>query len=172
MGKDIEIRPIPSYPEWFARSDGVIISRLGRELRGYWNKNRKGSAYLCVLCPGRKCRPVHALVLEAFVGPRPTGMQCLHRDDDRTNNKLSNLRWGTCAENARDKIRNGNAPHGESHGMHKLTEANVVEIRSLLRRGTKQRDVAKMFVVSHGNIAFIARGKTWARSVAAREDRA
>lgn len=42
---------------------------------------------------------VHMLVLEAFVGPRPTGMECRHFPDrDRTNNRLGNLQWGTPTE--------------------------------------------------------------------------
>jgi hypothetical protein len=40
-------------------------------------------------------RYVHGLVLEAFVGPRPDGMEALHADDNTANNALSNLSWGT-----------------------------------------------------------------------------
>lgn len=49
---------------------------------------------------------VHRLVLEAFVGSCPEGMQCCHWDDVPTNNRLSNLRWDTPAENEKDKARN------------------------------------------------------------------
>lgn len=49
---------------------------------------------------------VHTLVLEAFVGPAPAGAECCHWDDDPANNKLSNLRWGTRAENIADYRRN------------------------------------------------------------------
>lgn len=48
------------------------------------------------------CWPVHKAVLHAFVGPRPNGMQACHRDTDRTNNALSNLRWDTPPENYGD----------------------------------------------------------------------
>jgi HNH endonuclease/NUMOD4 motif len=51
---------------------------------------------------------VHHLVLEAHVGPRPAGLHGLHWDDDPLNNHVSNLRWGTDAENQRDTTRNGN----------------------------------------------------------------
>lgn len=50
---------------------------------------------------------VHVLVLEAFVGPRPPGMECLHSNDVGTDNRLSNLRWGTHSENLNDLVRNG-----------------------------------------------------------------
>ena len=54
-----------------------------------------------------KMRKVHTLVLEAFVGPRPEGMEGLHFDDIKANNQLGNLRWGTTAENSFDAVRNG-----------------------------------------------------------------
>lgn len=51
--------------------------------------------------PQRRVR-VHVLVLETFVGPRPAGLCGLHRDDVKTNGRLSNLRWGTQSENIAD----------------------------------------------------------------------
>lgn len=51
---------------------------------------------------------VHRLVLEAFVGPCPEGMECCHYDDNPTNNALSNLRWDTSRSNKQDMLRNGN----------------------------------------------------------------
>lgn len=54
---------------------------------------------------------VGPLVLEAFVGPRPPGMDCCHWDDVPTNNVLGNLRWATPAANTADKLRNGHDWH-------------------------------------------------------------
>jgi hypothetical protein len=56
----------------------------------------------------RRRRAVHHVVLEAFVEPHPPGLECLHGNDIKTDNRLSNLRWGTRSENAKDIIRNGN----------------------------------------------------------------
>src|SRR5690606_31514500 len=39
-------------------------------------------------------RKVHHLGLEAFVGPRGQGGECLHKDGDPANNQLANLVWG------------------------------------------------------------------------------
>ena len=80
-----------------------------------------------------KVRYVHHLVLEAFVGPRPIGMECCHLDDDPTNNYLSNLRWDTRSANSFDAVRNGRHPTGSktrcTHG-HDLTPDNVWVARS------------------------------------------
>jgi hypothetical protein len=50
---------------------------------------------------------VHTLVLEAFVGPRPTGYDACHDDGDPTNNLLTNLRWDTQSANGLDRTRHG-----------------------------------------------------------------
>lgn len=52
-------------------------------------------------------RSVHSLVLETFVGPCPVGMEALHDNDVRDDNRLSNLSWGTRSQNVLDSVRNG-----------------------------------------------------------------
>lgn len=57
---------------------------------------------------------VHRLVLAAFIGPCPLGLESLHWDDIPSNNALTNLRYGTRSENKLDLVRNGrwgNATH-------------------------------------------------------------
>jgi hypothetical protein len=55
----------------------------------------------------RPSRKVHTLVLEAFVGPRPDGMVTRHLDGDPSNNRLSNIAYGTPRENSLDRVRHG-----------------------------------------------------------------
>lgn len=50
---------------------------------------------------------VHVLVMRAFVGPRPNGLQICHNDGSKTNNHLSNLRYDTNSANMQDAIRHG-----------------------------------------------------------------
>lgn len=70
-------------------------------------------------------RKVHHLVLETFVGPRPSGMHACHGDGDTFNNSLSNLRWGTVSENNLDKVRHGT--HNNSRKTHCLRGHAYVE---------------------------------------------
>lgn len=82
---------------------------------------------------GPRTRHMHALVLEAFVGPCPDGMECCHENRDRADNRLSNLRWDTHSGNMRDALRHGTHPTASrTHcpSDHRLVMPNLV--RSIL----------------------------------------
>ena len=95
--------------------------------------SRRTRGYLAVYLGRNVVRMVHRLVLEAFAGPCPEGMECLHGDGNPANNRLDNLRWGTKKENQADSARHGTARNfahtpGESHACARLTENLVREI--------------------------------------------
>ena len=50
---------------------------------------------------------LHRLVLEAFVGPCPEGMEGCHNNGDPSDNRLENLRWDTRSGNRYDSVRHG-----------------------------------------------------------------
>lgn len=52
-------------------------------------------------------RGVGALVLSAFVGQRPDGMECCHNDGNPANNRVENLRWDTHSANVLDSVQHG-----------------------------------------------------------------
>lgn len=70
---------------------------------------------------------------------------------------------GTSKENARDReIRSrSNRRRGSYHGMSKLNEADVSLVKTWLREGYSQIDIAKEMNVSTFLINKIALGKTW-----------
>ena len=56
---------------------------------------------------------LHRVVLAAFhLRPEPEGRLGLHRDGNPTNNRLSNLRYGTAAENLTDAYTHGSRAWG------------------------------------------------------------
>lgn len=59
---------------------------------------------------GQRTVPVHTLVAEAFIGPRPPGYWVCHNDGDRYNNVPTNLRYDTPRSNALDTVIHGNHP--------------------------------------------------------------
>lgn len=62
----------------------------------------------------RKTKNIHVLVAETFIGPRPLGYHVCHLDGDKTNNKLSNLRYDTPKANWED-FRNN--PKNTTHAI-------------------------------------------------------
>lgn len=116
-----EWRPIPGWEGFYeASSHGRVrsVTRTvkhpasgsmqiqGRVLRPA--PHRSGHLWVELCGPaGKKTRQVHQLVLEAFVGPKPPGMDGCHYDGNPQNNHIENLRWDTRAGNLADAIRHG-----------------------------------------------------------------
>jgi hypothetical protein len=168
---EIEIREIPGAIGYRAGDDGSLWSAWGKGRRkpgatwvrlNPWPKQQGHLELKIRLTDGRRraCF-AHVLILEAFAGPCPDGMECRHLDGNPTNNRLSNLVWGTRLENMADKDRHGRQNRGETHSSAKITEADVLEIRRLRREGFGPRELSRMFGLSSGNICGIVSGATW-----------
>ena len=93
---------------WKEIRPGIEVSSKGR-VRRYVEGHRDGDGYLCVSGGKRGARrwTIHSLVAEAFLGPRPSGLVVRHRNDDKDDNSVENLAYGTRKENAKDAKTNG-----------------------------------------------------------------
>lgn len=93
---------------------------------------RRGYMTVDLRAPGERPRHhlVHRLVARAFLGPHSDGKGLvLHRNDDPSDNRVSNLRWGNASDNSRDAVRNG--VHGQGRKTHcrqghEYTDANTL----------------------------------------------
>lgn len=155
---------------YLVSDEGRVMSvRRGRIVGGF----RKGKCpYVWVSMTRRdqeRRAMIQHLVLEAFVGPRPPGMECRHLNGNPIDNRLENLAWGTPLENSADKILHGTSRRGSAHHAAKLTEAQIVEIRAMVLGGAKGCDVADLFGVSRASVSRIVNGMTW-RNVRALAD--
>ncbi len=86
------------------------LDSLGRRRRGQILKLRLKDdySYLFLHENGRpKYHSVHRLVLETFKEPCPEGMECCHNNNNRSDNRLENLRWDTKSNNALDRKKHG-----------------------------------------------------------------
>ena len=176
----IEYRDIPQCLGYRAGSDGTIWSCRpinGRgPLKSEWRQlkptiDSKGRAVVSI-CSGDKRRQlqVHTLVLMAFVGPKPAGMQCRHYPDPNPLNcSVGNLQWGTQKQNAEDSIIQGIQIRGEKCHKSKLTADQVIEIRKLYtgKRG-EFTSLALKYGIDRGNISGIVFGKTWKHVIPSR----
>jgi NUMOD4 motif-containing protein/HNH endonuclease len=117
-----------------------VLNLKGKVLRVAIAKNGYPVVTLFKLGKGRTSL-VHTLILEAFVGSKPTEMhEGCHGDGDRANSVLSNLRWGTPKENRNDSRRHGTLSKGEDRPNAKINEQIVQQIRTDTRSLT---DIAK-----------------------------
>jgi hypothetical protein len=112
--------PIPGHPGYEVSDLGrvrslgwVTVDTIGRRqphrAQMLTPCTRPGRDYLHVSLGAGVNRPVHHLVLSAFVGTRPAGLDGCHNDGDPTNNRVSNLRWDTKKSNSQDVIKHGNS---------------------------------------------------------------
>lgn len=171
-------KDISGFPGYAVDSDGNVWSSWQLRPRGYsrgmesfigstWKKLKpslKCTGYLSVnLWRDRKYTTctLHFLVLTAFVGARAPGTECRHLDGNKLNVTLSNLVWGTAAENAEDQRRHGTKVKGSRVGSAKLVEEQVLEIRRRLEAGEKQYVLAQEFGVRPSAISDIKRRRRW-----------
>jgi DNA-binding NarL/FixJ family response regulator len=103
---------------------------------------------------------VAALVADAFHGPRPTGLQIRHLNGDSLDNRATNLKYGTAAENAADREAHGMTAHGPRNGNAKLSSREVEWAREVYAAGQmNQIQIARQLGVSKAQIWNIVRGK-------------
>lgn len=145
---------VRSLPRTILYKDGRVFKYGLRILKPSLNH----AGYPRVTLIGRRHRLVHCLILEAFVGARPDAQVCRHLNGDPTDNRLSNLRWGTESENMQDMIA-----HGRHHLVnrthclygHSLSEPNVTPgARRLGQRAclacSRARATCRKARVNHG----------------------
>ena len=107
-------------------------------------------------------KAIHRLVLQAFLGGLPFGYQVNHINGIKKDNRLDNLEYLTPSQNRKHAFdTNLQKPLlGSNHQNAKLTEENILEIRTLFGV-MKQKDIATKFKVSRSTIADIQHGRTW-----------
>lgn len=166
---NVEWRPVVGFEATHeVSSDGRVRSLARKDKLGRWWPGRElrasGRLGLQVsLCAWSHLvyRKVHHLVLEAFVGPRPAGMECCHNNGDWRDNRLENLRWDTHKANSEDRIKHGRSGKGERHPRAKLDADDVVLIRAMDKQGMTRAEISKYFDVTRHHIGHILRGQSW-----------
>lgn len=172
---DEEWRDIPGYEGYYQVSNLGRVRSLDRVVtRSGFDKRLKGKILLGrVVDYGRiivslskggvvRRRKVHSLVMEAFVGPYPDGLEIRHLDGDPSNNCIDNLRYGTSKENARDKLRHGTYIHGERHPLSRLKDEDILEIRRMYVSGeATQAEIGERYGIWQTHVGHIVHGESW-----------
>lgn len=164
-------KSIPEYEGYYEISNVGRVRRLFRGVRNLHRHSRllktncltnSGYRQACLSKNNvQSYRYVHALVAEAFVGPRPNGHVINHKDLNRINNCYDNLEYVTQQENTDHAIANGHvSPKGEHHKNAKLNWAIVRLIRRL-NGSLSGREMAKIWNVTPSVISRILNNNLW-----------
>ena len=99
-------RPKYNFNDYIITRDGNVISPSGKTLKGRVTKN----GYLRVIISG-KYYYIHRLVADAFIPNEDNKPQIDHKNGNKKDNRVENLRWVTSYENmnnqlTKDKIKN------------------------------------------------------------------
>jgi len=105
-------------------------------------------------------RYVHRLVAFAFLFP-PRGPEVNHKDGDPSNNHVLNLEWVTHRQNELHARRVLKRRVGENHYKAKVTEAQVREIRELIKSGKSKTEIANVFGITASAVYSICKRKSW-----------
>jgi hypothetical protein len=161
-------RPVPIFPDYAVNKAGAVkrITDARTAKAGRFMKTQRlpsGYEVVCLRRDGKSITQyVHALVLEAFVCPRPTSAhQAAHANGIRDDNRVENLRWVLPVENAADKKLHGTDQVGMKHHLRKITDDQVLEIRRLRKQGVYCKDIAARFGLHAAYVSLVANGKRW-----------
>lgn len=99
----------------------------------------------------------HRFSWEIANGPIPDGLLVLHKCDVRRCVRPDHLFLGTHRDNQLDKMAKGR----EAHFPKKLTESDVIDIRSLTAFGAEKAALREAFSVSDVMIGKIIRRECW-----------
>lgn len=107
---------------------------------------------------------IHRLVAEAFI-PNPENLREVnHIDCDKFNNHVNNLEWCNRTQNLKHAYKAGLKRYGEKHGCHKLSEKEVLQIRSEYVKNSKDKSLHKLadkYGVNWCTIQAIVMGRLW-----------
>jgi hypothetical protein len=116
---------------------------------------------LSEMCAGRLHRTLKGIILNAYAGPRPTGLVARHLNDIKDDNRPDNLAWGTQLDNMKDCQSNGKVSRGEAIPNSKLSAQQVKTIRHMHKEGHSQSMLARLNGVKSCTIRNVLKGITW-----------
>ena len=127
-----------------------------------WTRARNKN-YGAMSVHGSRIRQAHVVAWELHHGRElPAGMVIRHKCDNPPCTNPAHLELGTHGDNVNDKVTRGRQDRGSKHGLAKLSESDIVEIRTLYAvGGLRQKDIAARFGTTQSNISFIVRGIAW-----------
>lgn len=168
-----EWRDLPGF------AGAYLVSNMGRIKRGTPARGTQVGRILKTPCnpdgyPSAVLRrdnvtvnvSVHRSVALAFLGVPPEDRpEVNHKNGNRADNRVANLEFCTRSQNVTHSFRilgrKANSARGERNSNHKLTAAQVVEVRRLYEQGLTQEALGLRYGVAESTIGKIVRRERW-----------
>ena len=165
---DEEWRPIEGFPRYEISNKGRVKSFTNPNKPKILRPHQLKSGYLMVhLAKGEEwgsneteCVRIHKLVADAFI-PNPLNRcHIRHINQDRTDNRVENLRWTTPEESANDPITKANRMAAVPQRIEKVSKTVLVydEDLNLLSAFTSTAETARQLNLPQGNIVNVCSG--------------
>jgi hypothetical protein len=155
--------------------EGMLCNFTPKSMRLFWAKVDKRSEDECWIWNGargntgyglfgRPPKYVHRISYTMYYGKLPKDLFVCHTCDNPSCVNPHHLWLGTQSDNMKDRHRKdrSNLPRGSKHGFAKLSERDVLDIRSLYQdREFSQYELADLCDVHVMTISDIVLGKSW-----------
>lgn len=153
----IRWQPIPDFPAYEVSHQGHVRNQTTQRILVIGlNDEQYRRVKLYKEGKGR-WRKIGVLVLEAFVGPRPTPRHhCAHGNRGRGCDWITNLRWATPRQNERDKRVHGRVGGGGRKVMTSM--ATVARIHQRIAQKASYTAIAREEGLHRHSVARIAKG--------------
>ena len=133
---EMDYKILEEYPHYRIYPNGKIYSiKLKKFIFGHKNKRGYYAFTIYDSFGKRKQKALHQLLAMAFI-PNPSNYEVVrHLDDNKENNSLSNLKWGTIRENIEDAIRNNvyKMPDNSKRWLVKTPTNSILEVDNLTK---------------------------------------
>ena len=167
-------KDVVGYEGLYQVSDMGVVKRIAigqGSVSGRILKHRKRGEYKhlgVVLYKNKKPKAflIHRLVLVAFRGLCPNGMEARHLNGNGGDNRIDNLSWDTHSVNMQDRKSHGTTYNGDQKGSSnpsaKINEKKVKMIKKHLREGKlRGSQIARLFEISPQAVCCIKKGRNW-----------
>ena len=156
---------IESITRYVKHNHGGLRKEKGKPIKLCLNQD----GYYCIVLSKNSIKKtflVHRIVAQHYLENNYQKLLVNHIDGNKTNNHYSNLEWCTTQENTEHATINDLVKFGQDHGMSKLTDIEVKEIREKYKPNGvySSYKLAKEYKVSRVLINLVVNKKIWTRA--------